>query len=555
MVWTSQSKPASILALLACAAICLAAPAGRALPPIVFTQVPVNARLGGLPDQSARIARLSPDGSVRPLAAEFISAADPDVSFDGKRILFAGKRRAGDKWQIFEMQANGTGIRQITREPMDCRSPAYQSKTYTITVEQPWYQVTFTGTQGNSSSLYSVRLDGSALRRLTYNPFGDMDPYQMADGRIVFAGRQPGRLSLFGINLDGTDFALFSGPEGPSEKRMPCVTSKRLAVFVEPTPVGRPGGTLGSVSLRRNLRSYRQLTRPADGVFFSPSPLADGVILVSRRDKASYGLVRLDPETRRIERVYDDPERHDLQAKGIAPRTEPDGRSSVVDESVPTGKFYCLSVYTGDLANPEWLKPGVAKRLRVVEAVPPDLTRRLLGEFDLDADGSFHIRTPANTPLQFQVLDADGMALRSCTWVWNKNMEQRGCIGCHEDGEMTPENRFAQALAHPAVELTLPPERRRTVEFARDVKPIFKDKCGGAACHASEGLEKAALVRSGSARTSPLVWRIFGRNTARPWDRVPDPGVIRPMPPAGSPPLTAEEKRTIVEWIDLGGKR
>ncbi len=493
-----------------------------------------------------------PDGSVRPLVPEFFTSADPDVSFDGQRILFAGRRKAGDRWQIYEIRADGTGLRQITHEALDCRSPVYQSKMYTITVDHPWYQLTFVGLRGRESSLYSVKLDGSDVQRLTYNPFGDMDPYQMPDGRILFAARQPGRVSLFGINLDGTDYAVFSGPEGTAAKRMPCVTAGRLAVFVEPVAGGDGGGTLGSVNLRRNLHSYKQLTRPAEGEFYSPSPLPDGAILVSRRRSGSYGVVRLDPETKRILPVFDDPAWHNMQARLVAPRPEPDGRSSVVTGAEPNGKFYCLSVYTNDLANPEWMKRGTAKRLRVLEAYTPALDTRLLGELDLDDDGSFHIQTPANTPIQFQILDADGMALRTSAWIWHRNKEQRGCIGCHEDGELTPENVFAQALAHPAAQLTLPPERRRKVEYARDVAPILKGRCGR--CHTERPLDMHRLVRPGSARTSPLVWRIFGRNTSRPWDRAADPGPIRPMPPAGSAQLTPEEKRTIVEWIDFGGK-
>jgi len=540
----SQGGLIVILALFLLAGV--PARAQRPLPPIVFTQTAVK---GG----GERLMLLLPGGALRPLAAEFYSASDPDVSFDGKHILFAGKRSRADQWQIYEMRADGTGIRQITREAMDCRNPAYQSQIYTIAIEHPWRQVTFAGMRGRSSSLYSVKLDGTGLRRLTYNPFNDAEPFQMPDGRILFAARQPGRVSLFGINLDGTDFALFSGPEGGAWKRMPCVTARRLAVFVEPARDGDFGGTLGAVSLRRNLHSYRRLTTPGEGRFCWPSPLPNGDILVSRRTGTNYGVFRMNPETRRIVPVYDDPERDDIQAKAVVARPEPDGRASVVDEAEPTGKFYCLSVYTTDLANPEWWKPGIAKRLRVVEgACAPDLKTRLLGEFDIDEDGSFQVQTPANTPVRMQVLDADGMALRSCAWIWVKNKEARGCIGCHEDGESTPENRYARAFLHPAPQLTLPPERRRAVQYGRDVEPVLRAKCDP--CHHARRLNMAKLVTPGAARTSPLVWRIFGRNTSRLWDGVPDPGAIRPMPPPGSPQLTPEERRTIIEWIDLGGQ-
>jgi Tol biopolymer transport system component len=51
----------------------------------------------------ARIVLIDPDGSSRVLTPDFHSACDPDVAFDGSKFLFAGKRSAGDDWNIFEM--------------------------------------------------------------------------------------------------------------------------------------------------------------------------------------------------------------------------------------------------------------------------------------------------------------------------------------------------------------------------------------------------------------------------------------------------------------------
>lgn len=527
---------------------------------IVFTQTPRGASGVAAPERS-RLAVLKPDGSVARLAADFHSAADPDVSFDGKRILFAGQKNAGDRWQIYEVQADGSGVRPVASLPMDCRNPVYQSKMYTITVEQPWYQITFVGVDDGEPDLYSVRRDGTGLRRLTYNPLGSMDPVQMPDGRIVFAAGQgkdlfdpaPARTSLFGVNLDGTDYALLSGPEGPERKRMPAVTTGRLVVFVEPRSVEfLSGGALGSVSLRRNLHSYKRLTAPAAGVFHSPSPLPDGRLLAGRRaGTGTFALAIVDPAGGAATPLYGDPAWNNVQPKAIVARPEPDGRSSVVDDAEPNGKLYCLGLGINDLPKPELLG-AAARRVRVLEAVSPALETRLLGETALEADGSFHLQIPANIPLQLQIVDEDGLAVRSCGWIWIKNKEQRGCIGCHEDGELTPENRFAAALGKPAVALTLPPEKRRSVEYARDVAPVMAAKCATAGCHGA--METGPFIRPGAARISPLVWWLFGRSTARPWDHAAAPATVPPMPPKGAPPLTPEERQTIVEWIDLGAR-
>ena len=69
---------------------------------------------------------------------------------------------------------------------------------------------------------------------------------------------------------------------------------------------------------------------------------------------------RLAPENGRAQLVFADPRHHSIQAKIVAPREEPDGRSTVVDESEPNAVLYCLSVNTTDFADPSWMPPGTA---------------------------------------------------------------------------------------------------------------------------------------------------------------------------------------------------
>jgi len=574
--------------------------------------------------------------STKLLSDGFYSACDPEVSFDATHILFAGKRTPHDRWSIYEAAIDGSSVRQVISRTTDCRSPGYQATLFVLASPEPWHQLTFVSSEKNvlnecgispATSLYSCKLDGSAVRRLTFNLSSDMDPFIMPDGRLLFAAWQRarldrgllGRVALFGVNIDGADYAAFCTDEGERIKHMPCVTTKGLAVFVEAGSVPWDGsGRLACVDLRRPLHSYRPITR--DGLFHSPSPLPDGTVLVSRRSadgSDTHGVYRLDPYTGQFELIFDSPDYHDIQAKAAYPRSEPDGRSSVVSEEDPNGKLYCLNVYICDssassrlgeapsrsrtrqaLENREWLPVGEVVRLRVLEGIAiktqsselkaqnfvPLAQRRILGEIDIEKDGSFNIEVPANTAIELQTLDADGMALRSCGWIWAKNHEPRGCIGCHEDGELTPENVLVSAVTRPSIKLTLPAERRRTVDFRRDVMPIIAQRC--ARCHAEaeatprltpevspvtsmggkglfnrsyESLVAAGnqaahgkYVDPGRARTSPLIWHIFGRNTSRPWDETFGPQRVRQMPPTGSPVLTEDEKRTFIEWIDMG---
>jgi hypothetical protein len=568
---------------------------------IVCTETPKGA-MRAARGEGGRIVLVTPGGAVRNLTAGFASAADPAVSFDGSHILFAAKKSASDSWDIYEMAADGSGARQITHHLGNCRSPVYQSRIFYLDDPGPMPQIAFTSDTGGesgewgrvtSTALYSARMDGSGVRRLTYNPSGAFDPAMLPDGRMLFSAwrtrsgtdARPA-IDLAGINIDGTDYAAFSGVEGLRTKRMACVTAKREVIFVEPAAQATDGaGPLSAISLRRNLHTWRRVTLPADGMFLSPAALPDGTVLVARKPagaSGTYGIWRLDPATRKLEPVFDTPQFDEWQAQALVAREAPDGRSSVVDEKQPWAKLYCLNIYESDIEARNWER-GLVKRVRILEGIPraaaaatlsPLLYKRFIGEFDIDEDGSFHTQIPANVPVEVQALDAQGMALRTSAWIWAKNKEQRGCIGCHEDGERTPENVMASALTHPAVNLMLAGERRRVVDFERDVAPVLRARCATAACHAGAAAPRftgkgvrfgaayeALLAKNerggyryvvpGQARTSPLVWMLFGRNTSRPWDPG-TPAAVKAMPPAGAPRLTSDEKRAIIEWIDLG---
>ncbi len=524
---------------------CLAIPAEGADPrdvAVLVTQVPRAVSQDGagsgpfaLPGLQGRILLVQPDGSQRCLTEGFHSAADPAVSFDAQRCLFAGKRAAADPWNVYEYDFATGQTRQITRDGGNCRQPSYQSNLFTVDSPEPWFQLTFVSDRagwisedgkGPSWSLFSCRLDGSDVRQLTYNLSHDLDPFLMGDGRLLYACQQRrtqadgplGRMQLFAVNIEGTDQALFAELSGGQFKRMPCVTDRGLVLFVETDQLAADGaGQLGSVTFRRPLKSYRPVTSESQGYAYRcPSPWSQGSVLVARRaldGSGTTGIFLFDPRTGATEAVLDAADADEVQAVAVRPVRQPDGRSTVVDDAKPHGQLYCLNVNVHDMPDSAWLPPGTVRRIRVLEGVPlsaaewvapPDgpasgagaepsaadglpalAQRRFLGETEIQADGSLQLTVPANTPIELQTLDEHGLALRTCGWIWAKNVEARGCIGCHEDGELTPENRYVDALSRKSVALTLPPERRRTVDFRRDVMPIVEAKC--VSCHGPDG--------------------------------------------------------------------
>lgn len=605
--------------------------------PLVVTQRPRPApgrpaTPRGLVRQDAfdgtRLLLLSPDGQTRVLSAGFESACDPDVSFDGQRLLFAGRKDAAARWRIYEMGLDGQGLRAVSPEHLDARSPIHTSALFTLDSPEPWPTTIFVGQEPTltetgasaASSLYNVKLDGTELRRLTYNPNRNLDPFQMWDGRVLYAGErhpnQPGardgRVSLYALHMEGADMERFGGERARRIQQMPCATAGGLVVFVESDHATSDGaGQLACVTEQRPHVTYRPLTTDPGYVYLHPSPLAGNVLLVARREtrgKGTWGIGCLDADAGTYRMVFDSPEQDELQAVVVAPRRRPDGHSTVVDTKFNTGLFYGLNSYDVDSRMAGHLPTGTVKQIRLIEGLPqpaasqaatpsgaraPLVARRLLGEAPVEADGSFNLEVPADIPLLLQTLDERGLALATCGWVWVKPREKRGCIGCHEDPERVPENDYVLALRRPSTPVVPAPAERRAVTFRDDVAPILQQHCATAACHggrkgglhiASEapGTPPSDLVKTyatlmtparkgpagavvagrfvdaGRARTSRLVWLLAGTNTSRPWDQDARTAGQRrdrlhPMPPPGKgQPLSADELRTVIQWIDLG---
>jgi hypothetical protein len=451
---------------------------------------------------------------------------------------------------------------------------------------------------------------------------------QMWDGRVLYAaerypvepGSQSGRVGIYGIHIVGTDMEFYGGANGRRIQHMPCATGQGSVVFVESDPVTWDGaGQLSCVAEQRPHLTYKKLTSDLKWSYLYPSPYRENRLLVSRRPsngQGNCGVYSFHIDNGECEWVFDSPDYHSVQACLVRTRPRPDGHSTIVEPAkYTTGTLYALNCYDAEEKMLPHLSKGIFKRVRIIEGVPmpssenpvsatsgstlgekkgPFVPRRLLGEAPIEADGSLNIEVPADTPYLLQPLDERGMALGTCGWLWVKPRETRGCIGCHEDPELIPENNFALALRRPSSKVNPPPTQRRNIDFREAIVPILKNRCASVSCHgmadapiylplmgdkpalqdlqqsytalrsAVEGgpgipsaiPQRGKYIDAGRARTSPLIWRLFGTDTSRPWDRTSEQTAtkkIRAMPPLDKGgPLSDDELRSFVEWIDLG---
>ena len=124
---------------------------------------------------------------------DFAASADASVSFDGESVLFAGKKTAGDKWQIWEMTLADRKVRQVVASGDDAIRPLYLPGWRLV-----YAQRTEQGFQLESARLMESKaladIEGAGAKAvfpLTYMNAGAMPADVLADGRILFEAEFP----------------------------------------------------------------------------------------------------------------------------------------------------------------------------------------------------------------------------------------------------------------------------------------------------------------------------------------------------------------------------
>jgi hypothetical protein len=192
----------------------------RAEPPaIVF----VSRSLGDHPDPASRtyaveradagklIAR-EPTGALRVLvdaAAGIpdgapVDVMDPDVSYDGARIVFSGYAAAENGWRLFEIAADGSGLRKLTHSDRtldlarfggaaaglaayDDLDPCYLPDGRICFVSTRYAETAPDGRR-QSTNLFIIDAGGGNLHRITSERFGaDTPAVDPATGLVVYS--------------------------------------------------------------------------------------------------------------------------------------------------------------------------------------------------------------------------------------------------------------------------------------------------------------------------------------------------------------------------------
>lgn len=533
---------------------------------------------------------LHPGGRVRQLfPPKPGSFWRPDISFDGKTALFCFKPHDEKSFHLYEINIDGTGLRQLTDSDYDDIDPIYLPDGHII----------FTSTRANTyvrcgPFIYSYVLarcdaDGRNVYLISRNSEPDFVPALLNDGRVIYSrweysDKDQNRVqSLWATNQDGTGTVAVWGnqsvwPDHLAEPR-PIPGSGRVMF----TGVGHHNwfiGSIGIVDPKRGSNFPHGLTQvtsdlpwaevgnPPGTVRESPRyhasggykgylgayPLSNEDFIVSakgRKDKFRVYLMDVYGNRELIyEGFYNAWYAMPVKARPRPPR-QPDTVAwpGTGKDRQPTepGLFYNPNIYQGV---PE-LTQGSVKYLRVfqqdstpystwhktfafsgppISAVQSEAVKRIVSIVPVETDGSVYFEAPAGKALFFQLLDEHYRALhtmRSFTGVMPG--ESRGCVGCHETQSVAPPGKSSLSLKRTPTKLSPPPWGTESIGYHRFVQPVLDRYCGQ--CHQGDG--KARKDFDLTVRPAPGV---FKKHFTQPYLTLIGPAAWpEPAPNPGQP--------------------
>ncbi len=401
---------------------CLVRGQGTVPVPYIFTEASrydsAASLKGGERFPSGAALQLVEGGHKWPLAAGFAASADATVSFDGRRVLFSGKQRPADPWQIWEMPVAGGAAHRIVSHREDGIAPFYL----------PGDRIVYSRRTPAGFQLVSIALDGGAPLQLTYGPGNRVACDVLRDGRILFEASH----ELFTVYSDGSGVESYRCDHGPTRGGARELSSGDILF--------QTGGRLARFTSARAVQL--PLTLP-QGEYAGPvAELSPTAWLVSYRldSAAPYGLYRWRTGETSLEKLMAPPGQA-VQPVLVQPRPVPKRHPSALGAR-QGANLLCLNVYTSKLP----ITQGSVAKVRVW-AQSDGGSAALLGEAPVERDGSFFVNPPGETAIRFELLDRSGKIVAAEKgWFWARTGEQRVCVGCHAGPERAPENAVPQTL-------------------------------------------------------------------------------------------------------------
>jgi formylglycine-generating enzyme required for sulfatase activity len=503
------------------------------------------------------------------------------LDYSGKKFLYSGIDLESNTFQIFEMNVDGTGKRQIT--------PVMPAIDNYNAIYLPSGKILFCSTASLNSvpcvggadyvgTLYEINLDGTDMKQVCFDQENDWYPWVKENGRVMYHRWEYTDNShyftriLLEMNPDGTGNRSIYGSNSywPNTmfyaKQTPGNTSKFSAIVSGHHGTSRAGELVifdqnkGDFEADGAVQKIPGRGKEVEPVivdnymsgrwprFLHPFPLSENYFLVSGQLKngAEWNLYLVDTFDNIIKIATGDTfmfEPVPLMTRKV-PLTIPDRRR----DDAKDGTVFIQDIYEGPglrglprdtVAAMRIFTYGYAYRLNgshdslAIEGGWD--TKRILGTVPVESDGSVMVKVPYNMPISMQPIDKDGRALQVMrSWTVAQQGEVVSCVGCHEPSRTAPMSKVALAARKAPQELTpwstAKGNRPYGFGFKREVQPVLDRYCAG--CHDGS---KPNRPNFADASEVTLGGRQFGKSyiALHPYVRRPGPEsnlhVLTPM--------------------------
>ncbi len=474
---------------------------------------------------------------------------DPQVSYDGKKILFSYRPGGTEQYHLYELDldaparssrgseahsssqppppsvaCSGT-LKQLTSGPFDDIEPAYLPDGGIVFVSsrcKRWVNCWLT----QVAVLHRCDADGSNIRALSSNNEHDNTPWPLPDGRILYTRWEYVDRSqvhfhhLWAMNPDGTAQMTWFGNLHPGttmiDARPIPGTEKVVASFSPGHGQREHDGVVTVVDPKGGPDAKEFAKSISKGAHFrDPWAFSEDCFLAASRgtlvvmDGAGHieETLKLPPEDLAAKLECHEPRPLASRPRELVlqPRAKPEEIN---------GRLLLADVNDG--RNMAGVKAGEIKKLLVLETLPMPIhytggmepisyggtftLERILGTVPVEPDGSAYFEVPAMRSVFFVALDDNDMAVkRMQSFTSVQPGEILSCVGCHEHRAQTPRAGFHETLAVRKAPAKIESIRDvpQVFDFPRDVQPILNALCTD--CH---GYEKTA---GGGPRAGRLI--------------------------------------------------
>lgn len=452
---------------------------------------------------------------------------DPQVHYDGRKILFSYRKGGTEQYHLYEINADGTGLRQLTDGVYDDIEPTYLPGGEIVFVStrcKRWVNCWLT----QVATLHRCDADGQHIRAISSNNEHDNTPWPLTDGRLLYTRweyvdrSQVDYHHLWVSNPDGTAQMIWFGNQHPGTvmidaKPIPG-SDKVVAIFSPGHGQREHAGTLTVVDPKAGpdegtfARSVSRGNQYRDPWAFSEDCFlaARGPALVVMDGTGAEQVIFKLAEAEAKSGMF----LHEPRPLSPHPRERiiPDR----INPREATGRLMLANIYEG--RNLAGVKPDEIKKLLVLESLPMPIhytggmdplsyggtftLERIVGTVPVEPDGSAYLELPALRSFFFVALDEqDRSVKRMQSFLTVQPGETTSCVGCHEQRTRTPQNYYA---AQTALALRRPPSHiepiagvPEVIDFPRDIQPVLDALCVN--CH---GYDKTA---AGGPRAGRLI--------------------------------------------------